>query len=359
MRPSRGRSLRWGLVGLAFSTLFSSLAGWGVYKIVRASAPPVAVNEDYILTFVDADGRPLSDKKGTLQLEHHPFLLYRNRPNQKTKSYSTDEHGLRGAITTHRPKVFLLGSSAVFGQDLDRDDQTLARQMTRRDPTREYVNGGVVGYLAGQEWGLMLHYADPMKPVGYVLIDGWNEIFDQYHFACRPAGRLGFNNAFFEIENRLAALASGSASAPPFPAPPAPPPRDPATSLAEVISQYLQTVEQMVLFARARGAFFLWAPQPELSRKRTRTDAEERSLEGWNKAYGYIDRGFPAAYGQLVDASRQHAQKTDIPWVDTTLDPAIRDRPETLFLDPVHLSARGNEVLAEVLGRSLDQFDQR
>ncbi len=186
----------------------------------------------------------------------------------------------------------MLGGSAVFGQDLDSDQQTLPAQLEKIDATHEFINAGVVGYLSGQELAMMVHVADRFRPAGYVLMSGWNEIFDQYHFSRRPADRLGYNNAFFDLENRLASLASTHLRLPMTP-PQLVPLASLSESLRQIIEVYLLNVDRMADFAGARGAFFLWVIQPELSMKGTRTDDENRAMETFNHAYGYVDKGFP------------------------------------------------------------------
>ncbi len=349
-----GNKARW--VALLVSSVLSSTIGWGLYRIVRASPSHPPINTDYTLTFVDAHHRPLTEKPGQLQLQLDPLLLYRNRPRQNTRSFTIDEHGFRGGIQTSLPKVFVLGASAVFGQDLDSDQQTLSAQLGKLDPTYEFINAGVVGYLSGQELAIMVHQADRFRPVGYILMSGWNEIFDQYHFSRRPADRLGYNNAFFDLENRLASLASANLGSTPTPSSPPTLP-SPADSLRQIIDQYLLNVDRMADFARARGAFFLWVIQPELSMKKKRTVDEDRALDTFNHAYGYVDRGFPEAYQELVHQSIRHAEQKEIPYIDPMADRRLGDASETLFRDPVHLSSEGNEILAQVLHQALPQID--
>jgi hypothetical protein len=236
---------------LILSSVLSSTLGWGLYRIVRANPSPPPFNSDYTLTLVDAHGRPLTERPGQLKLQFDPLLLYRNHPRQRTRSFKIDEHGFRGGIKTSLPKVFVLGSSAVFGQELDSDQLTLSAQLEKLDPDHEYVNAGVVGYLSGQELAMMVHVADRFQPVGYILMSGWNEIFDQYHCQRRPVDRLGYNNAFFDLENRLASLAATNLGSPasthlqPADLP------SPADSLRQIIDHYLLNVDRMNIFALA------------------------------------------------------------------------------------------------------------
>ncbi|MBY0586622.1 hypothetical protein K2X85_05565 [bacterium] len=348
-KPPRQATISARLSALICSAALSGLVAGGVYKIVRASAHEDARPNDYTLTFVDANDRPITDKPGTLKLVLDPFVVYRNAPSQKTKSFTIDEHGFRAGMRSDRPKVFLLGGSAVFGQDLERDDQTLSAQLDQRCPTYSFVNAGVVGYLAGQELGFMAHYADEFQPVGYILIDGWNEVFDQYHFAVRPSNRLGFNNAFFDIENRLAQLAASQQTSSPLSVAPMANLPSPERALEQISQNYRSQVERMASFATSRGAFFLWAMQPELAAKNRQNEAEQRSLTAWNKAYGYVDRGFPQAYARLAREAASTAQKRGIAWESLLDHPAITSSTETLFLDPVHLSPRGTEVVSQIL----------
>ncbi len=55
-----GNKARW--LALFVSTVLSSTLGWELYRIVRASPASPLINSDYTLTFVDAHGRPLTEK---------------------------------------------------------------------------------------------------------------------------------------------------------------------------------------------------------------------------------------------------------------------------------------------------------
>lgn len=340
---------------MAASLLISLSAAFGLLYFLWSTPPPTRPRSDYALSLVDAAGRNLSDRTGSLQLMLDPFTVYRNAPNQRTSSYWIDEHGFRGGLGPGRaPRVFVVGGSAVFGLDLPADQDTLTAQLSNGTTHREFVNAGVVGYLSGQELASLVHYLDDHHPSGVIVFDGWNELFDQWLFRSRPATRLGFNNTFFEVEDRLCAqcrLATGKPSEPHS----ATPTMDSEQVFEDIVRAHLRNLEKMDAFARARGMWLLVAPQPEIGDRQQLHPAENRALEDWNAAYGYSSRGFSNAYGNLVDRVLEFCLSKQIPVVAVGRDPRFRESREALLLDPVHLSSAGASLCARLLLESLDR----
>lgn len=356
--PGEKASRRWSLRARGGAALVSTavaLAAAGVgWRFVQAQAPTRPTG-DYALCLVDGAGRPLTELQGTLRLTLDPFTVYRNAPNQRTESYWIDAHGFRGGLGDGtRPRVFLLGGSAAFGQDLPSDEDALPAKLSKEAADVEIVNAAVVGFLAGQELALMVHHLDRFGAAGYVALDGWNEIFDQYHFGGRPDPRLGFNNAFFDVEQRLHERCAALAGRPPQPRPPAA--HDPERTFDALLSDYLDNLERMHAFARARGARFLAAIQPEMGQKRLLTAEERRALDAWNHAYGYVDRDFSGVFARFAERTAQYCASRDIPCVVVGRSPELADSTERLFLDPVHLSPAGSRVVARILAREMEQW---
>jgi hypothetical protein len=351
---SRKWSLRARGGAAVVSTAMALAAAGFCWRFVQAQAPTRPAG-DYALCLVDGAGRPVTELRGTLRLALDPFTVYRNAPNQRTESYTIDENGFRGGLGDgSRPRVFVLGGSAAFGQDLPSDEDVITAKLSKEAGDVEIVNAAVVGFLAGQELALMVHHLDRFRPAGYIALDGWNELFDQYHFGGRPDARLGFNNAFFDFEQRLherhAALSGRPVQARPAAS------MGPEATFEAVVRAYLENLDRMHAFARARGACFLAAVQPEMGQKRFLTTEERRALEAWNHAYGYVDRDFSGVFARFADRTAEYCASRDIPCVVVGRRPELADSTERLFLDPVHLSPAGSRVAARILAGEIDRW---
>lgn len=348
-------SLRTKLTALCVSLTTMILVSAICLRWIWAKPRRPAPHSDYSLCLVDAAGRILSQRTGVLRLVLDPFTVYRNAPNQRTGSYEIDENGFRGGLGARSgPRVFVLGGSAAFGQDLSSDKDTLTAQLSSRMGSVEFVNAGVVGYLSGQELALLVHYVDSHKPEGVIVFDGWNELFDQWLFGGRPISRLGFNNTFFEVEDRLHVQACASIPVEPTPRM-APSEADLQRIFEEALKSYLSNLEKMNAFARSRGAWFLVAPQPEIGDRCRLTQEETASLRPWNTAYGYTARGFSEAYRVFVDRALAFCSSQDIPAVAVGRDRGFADADTPLFLDPVHLSPAGARVAAGVMSDVIER----
>lgn len=293
----------------------------------------------YQLSFLDDRGNRVSSREGPLGLMLDPFTFFRNFPNQRTDRFSIDEHGFRGGIRNEtQPKVFILGSSTAFGYGLDSDDQTVAARLDRRLESLTCVNAAVVGYLSGQELGLMIHHLDRWRPAFYVAINGWND-FREHQVSRR---QLGVNSEYFNFAKRLGQYRQtrdGASQTPwPFPAP-----AEAASAeerLRDALSVYVANLEKMNAWARGRGARFLVVHQPTVQCKRSPTEAERRIG---------VEPGLASRYRSFIEEARSRCGKLGIESLDLHDDAAFRDSPKTLFLDPVHWSASGHEAAAAVL----------
>ena len=192
--------------GLALALLGPS---WFLAKRIRRALRPAPSPPPYGLQLVDSEGRKLGAARGPLQLVLDPFTVYRNAPNQTTDHFTVDALGRRGGAVSavvSAVAVFVLGGSLVFGQELRRDEEVVTRRLEELLPDRQAWNAGCVGYLSGQELAFYVHRLRDAPAEVVVVVDGWNELFDAWHFAKRRRGENGFNNQFFEIADRLAAL---------------------------------------------------------------------------------------------------------------------------------------------------------
>jgi lysophospholipase L1-like esterase len=231
--------------------------------------------------------------------------------------------------------------------------------MDKQSDVFRVANASVIGYVSGQELGAIVHYLDDFDPDLYVVFDGWNDLFGPFariRSWPAPANLVGVQGAFFEIEKRL--LAARQERSTKAPAKNEARPRTPAliderAFFEAVATNYVRNIEKMADFCRARGARLVMVFQPELGHKENPSFTELGQLEYWNRAYGYVDRGFPETYEKLVEAVAARCEELEIPFVNLLESATINQSEETLFLDVVHLNETGHRMVAEEIMRRL------
>jgi hypothetical protein len=200
----------------------------------------------------------------------------------------------------------------------------------------------------------MVHRLDHLRPVVYVVFDGWNDLFDQDMFLHRAPNLFGFNNQFFDIQNRLVSYHLLTGGQDVHVGIGRTKPMEPEAAYLDALhASYAANLNLMRAFATARGARFLAVFQPEAGNKVHRSPAEIKSLEKWNVLHKYLDRKFPAKYARMIRSAKDFCEREAIPFIDPQREPELRDTAETLFYDPPHLNERGHVLIADILERRL------
>ena len=344
--PSQHRSrTRTKLTVLAISTLVTAAA---VYLAVRHRSAPVETaysdpTDSYGIELYNREGGRLSARNGEVAIVLDPFTCYANYPGQATAHFKIDEHGLRGGIAEDsKPKLFVLGGSLAFGFGLDSDDQSLTACLGRDVPSWTFVNAAVIGYLSGQELVQMITRLDRLHASAYVVLDGWNDFSD----ALLRTPHLGVNGEFVGLGRSLARynqltddsglarkpFAGGKADA------------EPADSLTRVREVYLDNIERMATWARARNVWLMVMLQPLADDREHPTAAETQAAVGPDLA---------AKYRAFVERAVEFCGAHDIACCAVARRPEFQQSSDTLFLDGVHMTAAGHAVLAAILEREL------
>jgi lysophospholipase L1-like esterase len=353
------------------SLSLSFLAAYYVYRqFMQPSEKKVGsqgADNEYALVFYNQQGKRLTEVDGKLRIITDPFMLYRNAPGQRSKSYFINRYGFRGEFELGVLKrAFVVGGSAAFGQGLQADGETFAHRLDEYIPEYQFINAGIVGVLSGQELSYMVHYLDNFKPALYVVFDGWNDIFGPYMYAnAFPSNRvpIGFHFAFFEIENRLESFfeikmrdqnqkyESGTEKAFPI----GMRIENEAMLFEEIAKAYMDNIDKMHAFAQSRNAEFLLVFQPELGNKRNKSEKEKEILINWERAHEYTKRNISERYKLLVKKSKGFCEVNKIRYVDLNAMPEFSDNLNTLFLDVVHPNALGHEIIAKVIHSALQK----
>lgn len=137
---------------------------------------------------------------GYLKLVMHPFMLYKNLPNQKTPYFTINSLGFRGKelnspLPHGKKRIIVLGGSTVFGTGLRRDEESFVAQLEQILGNTEVINAGVDGYHSSQELIYVLTELIDLKPDLIIALDGWNDFFYR-----------NVNYEFSAIESRLEAF---------------------------------------------------------------------------------------------------------------------------------------------------------
>ena len=313
---------------------------------------------DFAIILTTRSGEPLADRKFGVKLTLDPYTLYRNLPDQQTASFTIDSQGFRiDTPATLPPNTFVVGGSAAFGQGLRAGELPFAALIDQQSDVFQVANASVIGYVSGQELASIVHYLDDFDPDLYVVFDGWNDLFGpfaQIRSWPAPANLVGVQRTFFEVEKRLLAARQGSWTKKEA-RPRTPVLIDERAFFEAVTANYVRNLEKMADFCRARGARLVIVFQPELGHKENPSFTELGQLEHWNRAYGYLGRGFPESYEKLVETAAARCEELEIPFVNLLESTTINQSEETVFLDVVHLNETGHRMVAEEIMRQLSE----
>jgi hypothetical protein len=326
---------------LGLSALTVAVAGallWRLVATPSGSEPDTyADDESYDLSLYNRQGWRVSESSGPLRLVLDPFTVYANYPGRQTAQFSIDANGFRGGLPDgDRPLAFLLGGSVAFGRGLASDAQLATTILNRSGSRFAFVDAGVVGFASGQELAHLVHHLDPFRPELYVLLDGWNEIAEQLD----QRNDLGVNRSFRELSRRLHEYTvstddTGTAGIPATEGAIEP---SEATTLARIEEVYLDNLARMHAWARAREASFLVLFQPDAGARRNPVGAERLAKHR-----------FLEQYHTLVQHAVAFCRARGIACCDVSARPEFQDDPRELFLDVVHLTPAGNEVVAGII----------
>jgi lysophospholipase L1-like esterase len=319
--------------------------------------------DPYSLSLETASGRQYDRwQRGRLSIANSPFLLYGNRPSQRSASLTINAQGFRGRDWTieKRPnalRVVFLGGSTAFGYQVSSDERVysaVVERLLKESPELagrdvEVWNAGVVGYGSAQELVLLTTRLADYQADLLVLFDGYND----FNYArLMPQGAVEILPLhFYDVDRRLAdgsrawlgmmrssaffrrlvVLAQKRRD-------PASPFHRTSDNVAVASAQYKRNLEKIARVARLFGAKVVLAPQPELFHRGGRIPAQEQALRAKLDAWGY-GKVATAQYGAFVEQAAA--------FVDTR--PAFDALDAAVITDAAHLNDQGNEVVARFL----------
>jgi lysophospholipase L1-like esterase len=372
-------------VGISAAALLLVVGVIALDLLLTDLAVPLAnpIGKDFLL--VTQDGRELGQgQRGGLRLMLTPFTIYENLPDDRI---GINSFGLRGPEidqTPSRPRIIVIGGSAVYGHGYQ---HTFVTQLGRRRPDCEILNAGVIGYLTSQELALVVFRLLDLQPQLIIAFNGWNDLYDRYwwkRYGHSESGHRGVNINFNIIEARLinyrrirwdptfALLetaqsivrnstllsALGRVLRPGLEAP-APPDLSPAV-IEEAVAGYIANMTMLRDVSRSRGSRLIVVLQPELGQLLTPAEIEwakvewvklrELNPEEWDDEYWIT---FPPAYRQFRARAYAGLADAGIAVIDGSSRLKTNGAGSAHFLDPVHLTAAGHSIVAEFLSAEI------
>ena len=326
------------------------------------------------------DGQKITEQEGGLKLALAPFTILKNLPSQHTPAFNINSRGLRADENIEHdpsPKIVFLGGSAAFGFGARTDQETIPYLLEQSLKPYRVLNAGVVGFHSGQELTYLVTELIDYEPAVVVAYDGFNDLFDSIHTAHRKdRGDLGFNSNFFALEDRLllnyqAQISLSRSLGRSF---------EPLLFKSQafrrvmlrkyqasyqsrivfrkdlfgpLVSTYANNLRKMALFSGASGARFIVIFQPGLSLKPHRTAAEQKMLDGTVAPPTVNQDEYRELYRQFLAETKKLLTRDGIEWLDVNESTQYIESTDELFMDVVHTNRRGNELVAEVIGRRL------
>lgn len=311
-----------------------------------------------------------------------PLTGYRWQPGFESEWININALGFRGDEVDLTPaedtyRVVMVGGSAAFGVGV-RDDETIEHYLQaelgeRMAGSVEVINAGVTSYLSSQELAQILYHVTALEPDLIIVYDGRNDVYfgtsprwqphytpamqDQRENTRYPDARsfsqtrlgtfLSTKSAIGIAFNQLKLVISRS-------------PVSPGGQTLEMneaaIDVYQLNLERMVSAAELENIDIMLVMQPSLAAgDKPLTDAELDYIE-FARGEGYYDL-LAEYYPDGTAALLQVGEDRGVPAYDfTTIFDSVE---ETIYLDEVHLTPEGNQMVADNLADLvLQQFGQ-
>ncbi|MBM0274964.1 Inducer of phenazine A [Micromonospora tarensis] len=310
-----------------------------------------------------------------------PYLMYFHPTDHRSSVVNTDRLGFRiaegpgarasaGGNVPDGPVNVIAGSSTVFGIGASNDGATLASRLWHlQGADRPWLNFGGRSHNSTQELLLFTLYRHLLPRIDrIVLLSGFNDL----GLARLPRWMQGDDGAFFncheyyeqidqlKIRQRREAGASRreanrvtDRSAADLAVP------DLDTQIADAVERTVRHLDTWRLLAAGLGAKLTYVLQPLAPWVREKPAPEEELIFGeldqlanFGKAYGDISRMDVGR--RYADELAQGCQKLGVQMFD--LSPLLADATaadEWLFVDRIHFTDHGHDVVARLLDANL------
>ncbi len=364
--------------------VFGLFLGVLLLEFYAAKKRPRPSTEGFGASFCTHDGKPTSKPEGPLKLSLSPHTVYKNFPNQKNSSFTINSHGFRGgelpSVGSFK-NIIIAGDSGAFGYGV-RDNETISSLLETKLQGCHVINAGVMAFLSSQTLTYLVTELTDYHPDVFIVYLGISDLLNARHNIIWKKNLLDYCGAFFGIEHRLLVdqktqgsvrasfqrfintLSKKSALGLIFdeqvkklrnragPYRPIAPNR-----INHMVDRYTSNLKKMNDFCKSQGGKFLNVIQPELGFKSKRTPAENQFSQELGGLVGLnYSAKFSEDYRLFIEKSKSKLSLWGIPCVDPGTCPEFRDSDEQLFIDVVHTSRRGNEVIAQLIDKTLKKL---
>jgi hypothetical protein len=311
-----------------------------------------------------------------------PYIMYFHPANFNTDIVSTDGSGFRYTVARGKryspttlnqaePVRLLVGSSTVFGTGATADRHTLASRLTENDPRDElWVNVGGRAFNSIQEFvhfSLYRHQLPPIKEV--VIFSGLNDLV----LSRLPAQLRGEHGGFFfsrEFFDRLTGKKEKASGLSGWFKKDAKDAKQAAQEdgvlpfdeqLQYTADLILRHLDSWRIVCAAIGAKLTYVLQPLADWVRPIGSREERAIFAELDHQGsfretYRDVCAVETHRAFVECLQPGIAAMGVNFIDFTPVLAKAALPDQwLFVDRIHFTDEGSEVVAKLLLRELDQ----
>lgn len=293
------------------------------------------------------DGIPLVGD-GDLILELHPYLIFRNQPNQKHPLFQINEKGFRGTSCEGKSRGIIVGSSTAFGWPAG-DSRCWIRRLqshieTIRQAKYPITNCGVLSYILPQMRRALTELLLHMSPDWVMVIAGWSDWFNiLYH--PRPERFFQYHSTFFYLHGLLG---SGMHSEMKHPVS--------FDRLSPIILQQIEhEIHALFRICHAFQTQCIFVYQPHLTASMCRSAHEKQLYHTLNEQisgyFDYAERMWLALREQYKKLRKRYGDA--IIWIDPH---ELRGQGE-VFHDYIHLTLEAQEKLSEILFTHLRKMD--
>lgn len=292
-----------------------------------------------------------------LGLVWQPYVMRLCRPNQRTTSVSTDTMGFRVSWYRGRELSYdeyrasndssvLLGNSAAFGVGASSDASSIVNQLAAITDRRWYNLSGRASNLLQDVLSLLLFGARNHRDI--VVMSGVNDLLFALYFKQANAYLPTFwGDDHFASLNSPADSATAEAASP---------------TEEERYARALEGIDRALLllarYGRENQTRILFAMQPLLAWTEKPLHANEQAVcDEWNA----IKSGFRATHRPEIILPWKNRFLRDVAalctkhglcFMDFNSQPELLT-PDHLFVDRIHLTDRGQRLIAESLARWL------
>lgn len=283
--------------------------------------------------------------RGRSYIELNPTRGFSLLPGFNNKLYSITADGFRDngpAPQAAAETVLLMGESTTFGWDVH-NDQTYPYYLQKQLPTARVINAGVPSYTSSQvlqylkEILQQKHISPDLILVNILWNDIWYSTIKNWHpqilIYQQPPQWLSVLNQHSRL---VSALTMGFKNQ-----------QQVDKDNPQALAKYLDNIQQMIQLARNYHSDIVFIEPP--------LDADHIPLQGLNEFHIRYTRPF------LISTAQQYQQqlavllkKQNIGYIRHTLGLANLHQRD-LFLDSLHPTAAGNQIMAEDIAEKLKQ----